>query len=453
MTVTSLITRQRPATSVSPVLGATGTSNHTELELEDLAYGSPLNAAYDAVPGEALFISALLDLGQYNPGSWGVREVEMARYPQLHALATHYQLHAGMAPPLSLVTSRFASFPYVAGLSPAWAATAVHADHTDRVLRTTLASAASLVATDQHEQAITLMTTGLAGLHQGLPQGVDICDFDALLEGMGAERCPLPPGRLAHVLGGIIPGDFGLIAARLNVGKSWWLAYIATVAAEAGWNVVFASLEMPSFLVMDRIHRLACRTAWRRPWADLEDAHRRALLGAWSERSGRVTIYDPSHRKQGFNASLVASLEAERTVVIWDHIGLSRTIAGVRAISDWRAAAEISNELKEACLTTRMPVIAAAQINRTGASASSGPSPEHLSQTDALGQDADWMVTIAPHSTGSRVMKFAKTRNGPGVGERYYTRYDPAVGNFADITPDQAIALKGADIERDIDFD
>lgn len=64
--------------------------------------------------------------------------------------------------------------------------------------------------------------------------------------------------------GGLLPGEFGAIAAFTGVGKSWALNKIALEAAARGTKVYLASLENSKEMTLMRIDCLAAGIPWRR---------------------------------------------------------------------------------------------------------------------------------------------------------------------------------------------
>jgi replicative DNA helicase len=252
-------------------------------------------------------------------------------------------------------------------------------------------------------------------------------------------------GRLTRLTGGIAPGNLWYIAARLGVGKSWKLLTIAVAAAEAGWNVKFYSLEMSTREVVDRLHMIALRDAYHGVWEDLGKSERAELMDEWAGRCGRVDIADPTGGP--VDASVIAANHEDGSIAIVDYIGLMRSATGQRAVEDWRAAAMISNQLKEVALEHSIPIVSAAQVNREGAR-SRDASPEHLAQSDALGQDADVLVTIQRDKNVSRVHEYSLVKNRHGTsGARWYARFEPGLRRFEDIGADTALSLMEADRE------
>jgi replicative DNA helicase len=83
-------------------------------------------------------------------------------------------------------------------------------------------------------------------------------------------------------------------------------------------------------------------------------------------------------------------------------------------------------------------MVCAAQINRDGETGNAPPKVKNLSQSDALGQDADVVLTMRakPHDVATD-FSIEKNRHGSS-GIRFYTTFDPNTGVFTEISAEQA---------------
>jgi replicative DNA helicase len=235
----------------------------------------------------------------------------------------------------------------------------------------------------------------------------------------------------------------------MGIGKSWRLIEHAIAAAESGWNVVFFGLEMTEADIMDRLHRVGLRNYTGR-WAELPIKNRMMMFNEWKEEHGsQITIHASDLKKR--TPAMIESHAQEKSLYIIDHIGLMSNHEGKRSISDWSIAATISNELKEKAITLDIPILAAAQINRAGSNASVTPGVEHLAQSDALGQDADAVITLSKSSTRVTVNSMAKYRHGES-GRKWFTFFDPQSGNFESIDPKHALEIKYEDETLEAEF-
>ena len=397
---------------------------------------------------EAYLISALLESGQFNPGRYHVTGDDIEAWKRLYDFCADYQDKAGKAPPAELVARRFPEFTMQAGLDPAWAADKVLRESASRRLRTSMAESAIRLRDDQVEEAYDVINrVGRPRIFTREP--ADLFDPSVLEGRFGLDRYEVPWPTLQRLTkGGVLAGELWYVAARLANGKSWSLTSMAARAAEAGARVAFCSLEMPAGDIAERLLvRLAGRDTELLDALRSEEIHQRkgaqdVLLG---RTQGSVMIYDPS-------MGPVHSVEharwmcADYDIVFIDHVGLMHSSDGQRAVNDWRVLATISNILREVTLSTSTPIVAAAQVNREGERSPASirpPGTKNLAGSDALGQDADVVVTQRLLSRRVLAMSAEKVRNGPTGA--WFARHEPGKGRFEEIGKDLAMTMVDED--------
>jgi replicative DNA helicase len=107
----------------------------------------------------------------------------------------------------------------------------------------------------------------------------------------------------------------------------------------------------------------------------------------------------------------------------------------------------LSGELQGVAQRYNIPIIAMSQVNRLGIS-KEPPGAEHLSQADAIGHDADVVLTMTQRTSSVMKMKLAKFRHGPG-GATWYARFSPGTGEYEEVSVQDAEAAMEADLEVD----
>jgi replicative DNA helicase len=247
------------------------------------------------------------------------------------------------------------------------------------------------------------------------------------------------------------PGDFWIVAARLGMGKTWTLVRMACAAMFAGHVVQYDALEQSKKQVAFRCHSFMSSEYGKEVFKSL-DLHRgkgfdlrsyREFLRSLSKHvSGQMFISDTS---RGRVSPLTIAAQVERNKV--DAVYLDYLTLMEGASDSWRDTAKLSAEIKQ--LTTRyeIPVIAAAQINRTGAG-KEPPKAEHIGLSDAIGQDADCVVTMAQQSKHVIKFRLSKYRHGQD-GDIWYTEFSPNTGKFQEISGDRAEEIIEEDLEED----
>lgn len=394
----------------------------------------------DRIVPELFFISALIGINDYRPQRYGIQDGWFVTHRRIHEFCASYAAGRPIAPTVEMLHRKFGGkFNYVPNVDPEWAAGQVREAHASRVSRLGVARGLQHLSGDTPdvEAAVQVFSEtarqASAVFRRRAP--ANMCDNDPDPEPDGK---PIPVDQplnqrisgarsVTSITGGITPGSLWYVAARLGVGKSWRLADMALNAAQSGVRVSYYSLEMPRKQIKQRLHGLI--------------ASRGMTVDEWAAQfAGTVDIYDP-HVTGPMTADTIAANHSPGGLAIVDYIGLMRSSTGARAVDDWRQAAAISNQLKEVALEGGIPIISAAQVNREGARVTSGPKAEHLAQSDALGQDADVLLMLIEHSTGTHLNTVVKNRHGTH-GQRWYSRFDPSTGDFRYLTPEQASDIK-----------
>jgi archaellum biogenesis ATPase FlaH len=204
----------------------------------------------------------------------------------------------------------------------------------------------------------------------------------------------LPFTLINNHIGGIAGGDFMLLVGRLGTGKSTIAQHITKSLWERGRTVLYVSAEMPGADVFSRIdamvgkfNPLALRSGATTAMKEMLGR----VLAKVSDEPGEVII--PKSRLispqqiGAFAKNLMVDL------IIVDGAYLLQPNDGVRITSKWEKVSTVSNELKQMALDLGIPIIATAQIKR-GVSAAEEYTPEDIALSDALGQDADFVIAM-----------------------------------------------------------
>ena len=354
-----------------------------------------------------------------------------------------YRHSYGTQPTEEILHTKYKDFPFSDNKDVTWAADEVRHSHTRRTLTQAIKIAADLVAEGDLEEAIFAIN-GFTVPQSVQPMKNSLVDLSIFEDyDLPIDTIPVPWKTFQNATGGMRGGDLWCIAARLGHGKSWTLAAVAADALMQGRNVVFYSLEMAERQVQSRMHAiLAARLGLKITHSDLHHrkidliAYRKLVERIKEEVPGQMYVIDPSRGQ--VSPVTIQTQCAQADLVIVDYVGLMSSVLGGKAVDDWRSMASISNMLKEVAVTHDIPILYAAQINREGDHGGwKPPKVSQLSQSDALGQDADVVVTHKRYSKSSMVYSIEKNRHGES-GEYFFTHFDPNSGNFAEINRDQA---------------
>lgn len=255
------------------------------------------------------------------------------------------------------------------------------------------------------------------------------------------DRVAVPWATLMRHTDGIGLGELWYIAARPSQGKSQTLLEVAVDAAMRGQKIIVYSLEMTKRQMQFRVHaniahklgiKVSHHTMRTKSFDKLE--YKRLLERIAAEVPGEIHIHTPD---KGFvTPGLVGSQSEDYDLSLIDYIGLMRDDEG-KPGPDWQVIAGISNALKGQALAHNTRIIAASQINREGINARNRPPRlENLSGSDALGQDADVLVTMARPSKSTTWFSVEKNRHGAS-GIYFYAKFDADTGDYREITLDE----------------
>lgn len=383
-------------------------------------------------------------------GALGVTPDWFTAYPAEFSFCLGHQQMYGQAPTSDIVSTKFPDFPFVASARDVrYAVTEMRRRRTRRDLSRVLETAAEAVARDDVEQAVQLVSS-YAPQSMAAPATNLLWDSDLLsAEDDTSPAIDVPWATVQQATGGIRPGQFWAVGARLGNGKSWMLIRMAVEAMLQGKRVGFYALEMPKKEVLARVHgtlavqrgetainfdRLQHRAV---NWQD----YRRFVSETSASLPGaEFFLFGPEDGR--CTPAALQARAADVDILFVDHLTLMRTDTGQAAITDWRAVGEISNGVRQATLATNIPVVAAVQVNRLGEGQSNRrsehrpPRLHHLSQGDTIGQDADVAFTHVQTSRETQALAVRKIRNG--ASDKYFwTQFHPGIGKFAEISREE----------------
>lgn len=275
----------------------------------------------------------------------------------------------------------------------------------------------------------------------------------ARVEQNGNSGIPFGLPTLDEATGGANPGEFGVVGARLGVGKSWLMQGMSVHAVMNGFTAQFDALEQSRSAVGMRIHSLMSSQLGKQVFASnalmqgkefsLSDymSFLKKLKGDINALGGRLHVSDAS-RGQVSVGSIAAQIERNKPDVVYiDYITLMKKTG-----MEWQGVAELSGELKRLATSYMIPIIGAAQLNREHGISRRGEPPgmEAIAQSDAIGQDADWAVTAAQYSMSVLKLMLAKNRNGRG-GQKFYVQFQPDRGVIKEVNGASLQRLLNAD--------
>lgn len=241
--------------------------------------------------------------------------------------------------------------------------------------------------------------------------------------------------------GGLQPGQLWIVGARLGEGKSWAMLRMAVAAIIMGHKVHFAALEMSQVDVAMRIHNFLSGSVGKQVFQSMAlsqgknfdiKAYREFLRTLSQQIKGTMTVSDK--RKIG-SLEIAAQIERHRPDVYFlDYLTLAKT----QGDGGWQDIGRLAKDLKDIAGEYKIPIVSAAQLNRADGTGKAMPGPEALAQADAIGQDADAVITMKKRSDTIIEFMLAKYRHG-NAGYGWHAKMDLDRGEFNELSYNKAM--------------
>jgi len=411
---------------------------------------------------ESLLISAVLETKDHRtPALLGVKRYWFATYPDEWEWIERFIERHRSVPSVGLFGSKFPGFRLTPNEETEYACNEVRQDYLRRsAIKQVEALVQQLGVSADPMEAISKLQGGLQNLVGESAAGVAneqdmVDDWESVYNEVerrwqranerGLAGIPTGFGTLDLVTHGPQEGDFWIVAARLGQGKTWTLLRMACTALLAGHTVQYNALEQSRTQIAMRAHSFLSTQQKRFTTQDLMSgrgvdlmAYKTFLQELKENLSGRFIVNDTS-RGRVSPSMIAAQIERNKPDIVFiDYLTLMNGQAG-----DWQAISNLSGELKGLAMRYSVPIVAAAQINRMGIG-DDLPGAEHLAGADAIGQDADAVVTLVQKSRHVVRMKLAKYRHGSD-GMMWWNEFRPNSGLFVEITGDHAQDLMDQD--------
>lgn len=408
---------------------------------------------------EALLISALVRTGEHQQlAKYGITSaVFHAHHDEMEYVERYIQKN-GKAPSKLALRQVFPEFTvWKVDDLPHWCVEVMKShrrqsliDLTDAVL--------DLVDAGDEDKALSLIEQGASDItlsSSGSANNFDVFEdweevYDSVqtrvdrVRAVGYAGIPTGFNTLDSITGGMQPGWFGIIAARLGQGKTWTGVRMGYASAATGHKTMYWSLEQSKLQIAMRVQAFGSREYAKQPFNPMDlnrgkgfdiREYKKFLQDMRDKRgSGKFLINDTS-RGLVTPSTIAANIEVEQPDIVFvDYLTLLAA-----STDDWRGTAKLSSELQSIAQRYNIPIIALSQVNRMGIG-KEPPGAEHLSQADAIGQDADLVLTMTMLSKSVQKLKLAKFRHGAG-GDTWYAKFSPGTGEYEEISTDAATDL------------
>jgi replicative DNA helicase len=195
--------------------------------------------------------------------------------------------------------------------------------------------------------------------------------------------------------GGIQPHEFIAVSGFSGLGKSTFLIVLAFNQWLNGHNVLFISLEMEAKAILRRFDAMAAGLDyWKLKQLGLPEV----ALDTWRETAAKIarqqcdiavidSISDctPQH-------VVAETIRHQPDVVFIDYLGLMKSIRSTKSMALWQMISDITHDLKQSTRELGIPMVAAAQANRSGAK--DGAEMDNIGSSISIVQDADIVIGL-----------------------------------------------------------
>lgn len=414
---------------------------------------------------ESLLISSIVLNQDLNTAfSGGVSSSMFHAYSEEFAWLENYYKKYKKTPSKIAFKNRFPEFNIKKVSDTGHFSELVRKSHARYCLTTTMREVADKLGEGDIDTAIQKMHSSIITIASGMGEGSDadiINSFDDILkdvsrrvkrvEEKGAAGIPTGFPTYDERTGGQMPGHLTIVGARLGEMKSWTLQSWATASVMAGYTVQFDALEMSKVEVAMRVHTLLSSDTGKNLFKNLDLAqgrnfslgdYKKFVKGLKERIKGSLHVCDATRGKV---SPLTVASQIERNnpdVVYIDYITLME-----KGGTDWQNVAQLSGELKVLATEYQVPIVCAAQLNRTSGIGKGPAGPEAIAQADAIGQDADEVVTQKLQSPSVLVQYMAKNRHGKS-GFKWYVDARPSLGRFKECTHSEALKIQDTDADE-----
>ena len=240
--------------------------------------------------------------------------------------------------------------------------------------------------------------------------------------------------------------EYATIMARTNKGKSWILLKTAIAAAQQGLTVGLYSGEMSENKVGYRIDTLLSHisnTKITHGNIGIQVDYKRFLENLSTNIKGTIKILTPAM------INGIAGVNALRSFIEKDHLDML-CIDQHSLLEDDRGArnpveraANISKDLKNLQVLTKIPIITVSQQNREDTE-EKGVDTRNIAQSDRIGQDSTVIIAI-DRKDDVMILTLVKSRDSAaGATLKYNVNLDTGVFTFI---PSEEDATKGTHCE------
>lgn len=220
------------------------------------------------------------------------------------------------------------------------------------------------------------------------------------------------------LIGGLVPGELGVIAARPSMGKSAFALNSAMALALSERRAMVFSMEMTAAAVYNRCAAslMNIPLQWFKKPTDGDDGYWSLAGEAVRQLNNSGLLIDDQPALDWSQIAIRAKREHMRaplSALFIDHMHIMRIPGKNRTDIE---IGDISREFKALAKDLNVPVIALAQLNRSVEKRENKrPMMSDLREAGAIEQDADWIAFLYRDDYYAKQM--GRASNAPGMAE------------------------------------
>ena len=267
---------------------------------------------------------------------------------------------------------------------------------------------------------------------------------------------------LDDIIHGIQRGEeLVTIVARINQGKSWFLAKICTHIWEIGFNVGYLSPEMSADSIgyrFDTLHKHYSNKGLMWGNSDVDNDDYNNYIEELSQRDNKFIVSTPLDFNHKVTVTKLKNWVKQNKLDII-------AIDGVTYLTDERfkngdnkttSLTNISEDLMTLSLDLKIPVLIVVQANRSGVQSQEEdgtPELENIKDSDGIGANATKVLALQQKKNGVVEIGIKKNRFG-SVGGKLHYNWDINMGNYTfipctdDAQPKEKTEKKIRDVKK-----
>jgi len=237
--------------------------------------------------------------------------------------------------------------------------------------------------------------------------------------------------------GGIQSHELVVIAGFSGLGKSTMLMALAFNAWSQGYTPLYISLEMEAGAILRKFDAMAASLDYSKikqlklPQDQIKNWRKTAQ--DISDKTHDIPVVD-SIRGCTPDHIFAETVRHKPDLVLVDYLSLLRTSRASRNMSMWQSLTEITQDLKQNARTLGIPIVAAAQTNRS--SGKEGAELDNIGYSLSVAQDSDIMIGLFADDElrERKEMEIRLNKNRDGRLGKFMARWDHDNMEFRQLT-------------------